>query len=381
MKNTMKVGALALATLTALPVMAGSINLDIRYDYLSQGWNDDAKLAAGGLASNTKHYLQTARLDFKGNLNDATSYRVRTRIAGKDQGAMSKRDSTDLTLDLAFVTNKFDDMFSLTVGKLATDLGGYEGQTTGADVYMQSESWNGTKTFSPTSYLSGQTTYSYATGVKGTVAFAGHTLDIMSTNMDGSVGRNQAGNGDNTNSNGNLAQTGSMNGVVFKGSFLDKSLGVVASLHTQKASNATYMDAQTDYTTVGAQYSMMGITAQLDYSMSSFKYKATGAGTPDANDKLASTILNVRYALNDTMTPFAKYVSSEETLDATATGGTSTKNKYSSYSIGGEWKPVKADNFRYHVAYNSRTMKPDSGNDRVLTEVLAGVRISADFLK
>jgi hypothetical protein len=50
-------------------------------------------------------------------------------------------------------------------------------------------------------------------------------------------------------------------------------------------------------------------------------------------------------------------------------------------AVGVEIVPKKEEALRYHVAYASKEQKPESGNKTTVTQVVAGIKISADFLK
>ncbi|MNL35173.1 hypothetical protein D3C87_1571870 [compost metagenome] len=75
-----------------------------------------------------------------------------------------------------------------------------------------------------------------------------------------------------------------------------------------------------------------------------------------------------------------KVVASEEKID----GGNT--NKYMSAGAAVEFKPVQDSIYRYHAAYNYRTMTSDDEEGGALDggnvqEVIVGMRILADFLK
>ena len=389
--------AVSLVTLLTSAALAGSVNFDMRSDYRSQNFND-AAVNAGAGKNNSSFMLQTGRVDFKGNLNEDTSYRLRVRVSGKKQTDVDKRDNTNSTLDYAYVSQKIADNFTLQVGKLASDMGGFEGITSGPDLYLASEAYLGTTGMGGSTFhsygtalgattasmgLTGSVTEYYITGVKAIYTMGNNELNIQVADVDAGVGRGTAAGATDVLESGKFAQSSNLVGVVYKGSFMDKSLSAIASYHTQKTSSlGGTLDTKANWTSVGLQYQMDAILAQLDYSIDSY----TGiVGTTNPNDKLSSIVANFRYTMNDNWTFGAKYVSSQEAIDS-ATGTatvTSFTNKYSSYGLVTEFKPKKADNFRYHLAYNSKTMKPDAAgaDDRMLTELIAGVRISADFLK
>ena len=370
MKKLVLFSSIIAASATA---QAGSLSLDLRADMNSTNYNEKAELGNAGISDDTsdftKFYIQTGRLDYKGKLNDDTSFRLRWRFAGKDQGAMSKRDSANSTLDYAYVDHKISDMFSITAGKISGAVGAFEGSTSGADMYFTSEAYNGTSFLNSGTRLVGFTNNLYTTGVQGTFSMAGQDLMVQSTNSDNSIGRSSSvGNGD-VLENSKLSQNKTMTGVIYKGAFLEKTLNVILSNHFQNFNS----DTKTDLTAFGLQYKTEELTAMVEYFVN--KYKSL-SGTSTLNDQLTSTVVTVKYTLGQ-WTPVLKFSSSEEKLDGT----TEVKNKYTSYGAAVEFKPKAEDNFRYHIAYNSRTMKPDGSDDKSMQEVMVGMKILADFLK
>ncbi|OFZ29840.1 MAG: hypothetical protein A2622_11555 [Bdellovibrionales bacterium RIFCSPHIGHO2_01_FULL_40_29] len=346
----------------------GNLNFDFRADMLSQTFNDDAELAAAG-KDNYRFYINTARLDYKGNLNEDVSYRARMRLAGKAQGALEIRDNSNPTLDFAYATHKMSDMFKLTVGKLAHDVGGFEGATAGADMYFVSEAYAGTGTslgaFGGLSFK-GYTQVLYGTGAKGTLTFGSHELNLMATNLDTNVGRASVANA----TAGLSDQNKNMWGLVYKGFMMEKVLGLMASYHTE----TTKEDYKADWAAVGFQWQAQPILFQLDYALNT----ATSlTGTTVLKDTLSSIIGKVVYSFDENTAVGAKVASSEELFD----GVTTSKNKYMSYGLQAEYKPATADLYRYHVAFNSREETPETGNKRSLQEVIVGMRILGDFLK
>lgn len=365
---------------------AGSINLDFRTDYFSQDYNEAATAASAGYDSN-RFYVNTGRIDFKGNLNESVGYRVRWRFATKNQGSVDKRDNTNGTLDLAYIEHKVSDTFKLQFGKYLSEMGGYEGLTTGPDLYLTSEAYSGTAglggsthtkydgTLNQATSLTGHSTELYITGVKAIFTVGAHEVNIQAADVDANVGRGSASADSTTGAGANakISQNDSLLGLVFKGNFMEKTLGMIASYHTQNNG----ADAKADYAALGFHYKADNCWMQLEYVMNTYK-SMIGTLTPE--DKLNSAIFTYKHMIDDNWSALLKYTVSEESLDAV--GATAAlKNKYSSYGVAAEWKPKKDDIFRYHLAYNAKNMKPETGDERKLQEVIAGVRINADFLK
>lgn len=358
---------------------AGSISLDMRADYLSQTYNADAIAAGPSTVDNNKFYLQTGRVDFQGKLNDETSYRLRWRFAGKDHATLQKRDNTFQDVDYAYISNKLNDMMTLTFGKFGGDIGGFEGANSGADMYFTSEAYNGTSylggfSASGPKTLTGFTNLLYYSGAKLAFTFADQEINIQGANVDTNNGRLAAANsGDHTNAAGKFDQNQALYAISYKGKFAD-NWTIRASYHTMKTEPAVGLEGKIDYMALGGQFQNESWLVQLDYLMNT--YKETNAAET-GTDTLSSIVATGKWMFMDNWTAVLKLAYSMEKFDDT----TSADNKYTSGGLAFEYKPKKDDMYRYHIAYNNRTMAPDTGSDRNLQEVVVGTRILADFLK
>lgn len=382
MKSILMLVIIGLATTQAQAI--GSLNLDFRADMLSQTYNDAAEHGITGTTpptvpadlSNYRFVMQTARLDYKGTMGDTVSYRARIRFATRPQGAMEVRDNSNPTVDMAFATHKMSDMIKLTVGKFAIENGGFEGNSAGADLYLTSESYAGTGTVLGSTAGVGYKGYAnqfYQTGAKVAFTLDTHEVALMASNLDLNSGR--AGAGATANATAGLStQNKSLLGLVYKGSIMDKTLSFIASYHGQTVKE----DFKNNWIAAGVQWNLNPILAQLDYSLANNSFVA---GTTNFKDELSSIVGKVVYSVDENLGVGVKVISSEEKLDGT----TAYKNKYMSYGLQAEYKPVAADMYRYHIALNSREMTPDSNlafNDkRNLQEIIVGMRINGDFLK
>ncbi len=370
MKSILMLVIIGLATTQAQAI--GSLNLDFRTDLLSQTFNDEAE--AAGLKDNYRFNIQTARLDFKGTMSDTISYRTRIRIATRNQGSMETRDSSNPTLDMAYATHKMSDMVKLTVGKFAIDNGGFEGTTAGADLYLTSEAYSGTGAvlgLTGGTGLKGYSNQFYQTGIKATFTLGAHEINLTANDLDLNTGRVSAGATTNSTGAANTAeQNKSMLGLVYKTAMMEKALSFIASYHTQTVKE----DIKNDWIAAGVQWNSNPILAQLDYAVNT---NSTKPAATVFKDELSSIVGKVVYSIDENLAVGLKAISSTEKLDA----ATALKNKYMSYGLQAEYKPVAADMYRYHVALNSREMTPEVGDKRNLQEIIVGMRINADFLK
>jgi len=378
--------AFAIMSLLTTAAQAGSLNLDFRFDYLSEGFNTDATTAAGLTTdpgvTNSRFTVQTARLDYKGKLNEDTWYRVRARFAGNDQGAMNKGDKSNTTLDFAYVGQKMGDM-SFTLGKLNSDIGGFEGTTTGPDLYFLSGAYGGSKYLGTGGVpatgvfgvLNGFSNLIYVSGAKFTYAMGDHELNLVLADTNGAVGRSSVVDTLSGYAGNTAANTTMLTGLTYKGWFANKSVGLMAGYFTENLGK----DTSATFTNVGVQYKMNQMMAQFDYLLNSTK-GVNGALTPE--DKLTSMVLKLAYDLNDLSDLQIKVATDEEALGAGT--GVAATNKFMSYGLAYEWKAKKDDNFRYHLAYTSRTATIDSAVSSkapAMTQLILGARIYADFLK
>jgi hypothetical protein len=343
----MKKFLLSIATIAmATSAYAGSLNLDARVDYNATTFNSEATAP-----DFTKFYFKTGRLDYASKLNDETSFRVRWSFTKAQIPAV--RDSLPAGVELAYITQKFNDDFSVTFGKMASEIGGFEGLTSGADLYLTSEAYtrkNGNNV--TTAGFFGTTDMLYLTGAKATYAFAGQSISLASYDAEVDVVQGAA-----------LAQNFGVNGIVYRGAFMEKALQIIASYHESKASD----DNKNSWYAAGIKWDSSPITASVDYIVDQTKTAAN-------DDKITSIVGKLAYTGMEQWIPRLEVVSSE--IDQT-----SVKDKYMAYGLVAEYVPKKDETFRYHVAVNQVKESPDTGDDIERTEIVVGTRLLADFLK
>lgn len=340
------IATLALSAMTTTS-HAGSLNLDLRADYNSTTYKDSP-----GSSDQTKFYFKTGRIDYQGKATDDLSYRVRWTFT-KDTTRLV--DSVQTGVELAYLTHKMSDVFSLTAGKLNTEFGGFEGSTSGADLYLTSQFY--TPTGASTTLL-GTKDLLYMTGVKATASFEGQQIHLMATNEpDAKAGPT-------------ATQNSSMFGVVWRGAFMEKALNFNLSYHTL---GGPVKNDKHQFTAAGVMWNSAPVMVSLDYLMSEFKADATGF-----KDSTNSIVAKVAYTGIENWTPRIEFTSSEEKIG----GATDTKNTYTGIGAVLEYKPYNETNFRYHVAYNNTKASYDGVADNAIKdEVVVGARLLADFLK
>ncbi|WII70613.1 porin [Bdellovibrio sp. 22V] len=342
----------SLISVMAVHAQAGSLSLDMRADYNSTTYDESP------LPDFTKFYFKTGRLDYQGKATEDLSYRV--RLAFNKDAAVQTTDSTQVAVEYAYLSHKMSELFTLSVGKFNTEFGGFEGATSGADLYLTSEFYTMRGLDGSLDGLNlGTTNLLYMTGVKGTFSFAGQQVHVMATNETN--GATEAGDP--------AAQNSSLYGVVWRGGFMEKALNFNLSYHTM---NGPAADDKHQFMAAGVMWNLAPITASADYLVSEFKQDASGD-----KDTVTSIVAKLAYTGWEQWTPRLEFTTSEEKIEI---GGAAT-NKFTGYGAVLEYKPWTDTNFRYHVAYNTIKEAPEVGEDMTKQEVVVGARLLADFLK
>lgn len=347
----------------AVAAHAGSISFDSRADYEAKNYND-----ASNTRNYNKMYMQTLRLDAKGNFDEATSYRLRVRF-NKTATAMRTADSLNDSTDFAFIQHKVMDNLSFQLGKLGTEIGGFEGMTAGSDLYFLSQAYGE------------QTALRYATGAKIIYTVAGQELNFMTVNQQTDPASANA-----SSTAVNFDQTHNAMGLVYKGSFMDKALlpyvsyfmDDVQAVGTASSATPAVLTKGTDkkynYMTVGIKWDAKPVFVEADYSMNNYKNKSV----MDETDTTNSIVATVGYQLDNWVAKL-KYEGSE--VKTFTAANTSTKATLTGMQLAAEYMPSGDKNFRYHVAYMTRDTKPETGDTQTSQTVIAGFKLYADFLK
>jgi hypothetical protein len=334
-------------TAMASSAFAGSLNLDARVDYNATTFNSEATAE-----DFTKFYFKTGRLDYNGKLNDETSFRVRWSFTKAQVPAL--RDSLPAGVELAYLTHKLSEDFSFTFGKMGSEIGGFEGLTSGADLYLLSEAYN--KRDANNALIGsvfGTADMLYLTGAKATYAFAGQTISLATYDAEQDVtgGTPTA-----------LAQNYGVSGLVYRGAFMEKALQFIASYHTSSPNT----DDKYNWYAAGVKWDATPITASVDYVVT--QHDTT------TDDKITSIIGKLAYTGMEQWVPRLEVTSSISDIAG-------VENTYMGYGVVAEFVPKKEETFRYHVAINQVKETPDTGDDLDRTEIVVGTRLLADFLK
>jgi len=360
-------------TMSVAAQAAGTLDYDFRGDWTSFDYNDAAVNSAPlTVADNTRFYLRTGRIQYKGSLNERFSFvgRLAFNKPAVDTGTSNaKRDALNSSVEYAYVTDKMSDMFSLSLGKFYTEIGGIEGAMSGADLYSVSPNYGhiGVKTLTGQNIgvnESGSKNILYMAGAKAMLTFA-ETQNIYLI-----AANNVAA--DPADTNGNFNQNRGLMGAVWRGGFMDKTLTGLLSYHEASPQKATGIGDSGDkhsFISAGLKYDS-DIVGSLEYNTTDYKDGLSGK-----KDTLYSAILKIGYKWEQ-WTPRLEIITSEEKTEIAA----SQTTKFATVGAILEYKPT-AENVRYHVAVASTTQKPETGDDLTRFDVTVGLRLYGDLLK
>ncbi|MCA6381046.1 MAG: hypothetical protein IM610_15020 [Cytophagales bacterium] len=353
--------------LAASSAQAGSLNLDLRFDYTSTAYNDVGKNSSTNpLPDNERWYAQTAKLDFQNKMSDELDYRVRLNFpsAAVASGTSNqRRDGLNSFVEFLYATHKMGNL-SFTVGKFASEIGGWEGNTTTADQYTYSEAFDDNFTNLKT------TNSATALGNRVLRYYAGGRLGYKTEFGDFSfhAANNRSDLTDSSTPQSDLRQTQGWMAAVYKGSFAEKMFQPLLSYH--KVSEGK--DADYTYMAAGLRTVIDATTVDLDYLQN------TWDGTGTDKDTLTSISVAVAHKINDQYAARLKTASSDKKDEG---GASELKHKAMTYGLGLEYKPMADQNFRYHLGYAMTEWKPDGADKITRTEMTFGIRMLHDFLK
>lgn len=110
------------------------LTLDLRGDWDSTSYNEAAR--AAGQRDLGQMVLSTAQLNWQGSIDSDLSYRVRLRL--NNESSTRGPDGLSSRVDYAFLSQKFSG-WRLTLGKQSTEVGGFETDGAGEDMYFRSD--------------------------------------------------------------------------------------------------------------------------------------------------------------------------------------------------------------------------------------------------
>ncbi len=336
-----------IAMSVACVAFAGTANLDFRFDSDSSSYNNAAK--AAGSTAGTNYLMKVGRLEFLGKLNEEVTYRLRIRFDKPASTVLHKTDNFSSQVDYAFIQNKLADGLSLTLGKFASEIGAIEGNTTTPDIYLPSQVYQQIMT----------NEFLYVSGAKFTVSYDIHEASIFVFNQSEAT---------------TAEQSKASYGLVYKGSFKDKTILPVLGYLSDEKQSLIGVDSKisTTITSAGTKWDPKPYYLSFDYLIFSEK-NVTALGT---NDSWTSLILEAGYDFEG-IVPKLKY----ETTDKKTDSATTVREKTDGISVGVEYRPYGQESFRYHLMVTQLNIKADGSDSRYEQHFLVGTRIYADFLK
>ena len=337
---------LALFMVAALAINAqASVKVDYRQDLKTVNYDEKSSSEDYGAFQ-----VQTARVDFKGNINENVAARVRVKL-NKNSETVTKNEKLSDFVDYAYFTNKISDSLSIKFGKMFSEIGGVEAQTSSADMYLVSNTFN--------SYAL------YLSGLNVSYKMGDHSFSYLMLNRSTDVTTSVSG--------GSAYQRRFLNGLVYSGAFMEKALTVRVSYHTEQLGEVS-KDAAINYMDIGLKYDAGSYNIEFDQLTNTFVKATSSRASATKNDSNADMVITARMK-GDNWNPMFKYTS--RTTNSQGTDG----SKYSGLGLAAEYVPVKGEDFRYHLAYNQFTTTPVTGDATSYTEMFAGVRLAMDVLK
>lgn len=344
------------AAVAATGVANAKVTGDLRVDYNRL----TTKAEPADAVTLSRYSVQTADMAYTGAVAPGVTFNTKLLVQGSTAG-----------VDYAYIGKTLMDGLTLRAGIIGTSDGGIEDSYAGVDQYAYTHI---------NSLVLGN-----AGGLGLDYVMGDHSVSLENFN--------NKGNASNISNTTGTDYNGTFTGIVYKGAFLDKMIKPHVSYYTGSAEGIEVKDVTGNsfgtallgkrgsaYTAaaVGAQFAVgMGVGIDAEYRTVTMDKLLTANTT--ANDKYTETGFTVAAAMREGMfQPQVKYGTSEGKYDD---GSTAPKNTYTTMAVGVEIVPKKEEALRYHVAYASKEQKPESGNKTTVTQVVAGIKISADFLK
>lgn len=345
MKNIL---TLLLATVLCSSLsFAGKLSLDARTDFESYSTN-----ATLGKPAYSVFKINRLKIDFQGKLGEANSFRTRIDPLKVDK-ATSKgtRDGVSSYVDFAFITHNLNEEWNISMGKIITGMGGVEAMNNPGDVYLRS-----------------------VTGNDAAAIYWPVGMQVQGTMGDHKLNINVANVTEDVTTGTNLSSTSHLYGFAYTGKLMEGMLIPNISYHTESFKNSTAVKIDRTYLAVGGKVLVSDFEIELDYLNNNKKHDPQ---TTQLIDNLSAVAL-VRYKM-ETGSVHLKY---ENSATKTAlTSSTDTKSTITGMTAAYEFKPVKDENWRAHVALTQKDTKPENADTQSEKIVYVGTRILADFLK
>jgi hypothetical protein len=385
----MKILKVLLINLVGASAFAGSVNFDARMDLVNYTAND-----ARNKPSYSAFQASRAKLDFQGSLGEMTKYRTRFNLLQNFSGtSTSNNGKISNWLDFAFIGRKVGDNLSFNIGKIISGMGGQEGILNSGDIYLRTIA--GDELANIYWPMGAQLEWADSQN-KVLLSFANITSDVTTTppTTSGGVG----------GTNG-PSQTRMLYGATWFGKFMDNAFQPTVSYHmenfnTNDSGATTPQNLKNSYLAAGLKYVFSDMwELEADYLNNKYDQDPQLASTvnPSANIGTAfgvtTGVLNtnsiyalVRYNMagNGSIHLKREQTTRKVATNTTTANTTDRTDKYAGTTVAYEFKPMKDENWRAHVAFTQRDFTPDTttANDTQTEKIVfVGMRVLADFLK
>lgn len=348
--------AFIVTALSASPLVSwAGAQLDLRMDHLSRSGNTKS-----AIKPSAAFQVQRARLLMKGGLGDMNEYTVRLNLLNSSESVIGDkkiRDNASKFVDYAFIKRKLTDDWSVSMGKIILGMGGVEGTNNPADYYLPSVA--GTEV----------SDIYWAGGVSLDTTIQDHSFKLAAANLSEDVADAPAGT--------TLQQTRNLLGLVYSSKLLDGMIQPNVSYYTENfESSKDSVTKKNNYMAVGARMKFEPVVLELDYLNNAYGNDPKGAGSKVSTN---SIIALVRYNFLEASSVHLKLEnSSAKVLDATLSDA---ETKYAGTTLAFEYKPMKDENWRAHVAVTQKTTKVTGVDDSTEQKIMVGMRMVADILK
>lgn len=349
----MKKFLIGVSFLAAAHSAQAGVSGDFRFDAESKSVKTPATESAAAEEKNTFLYqAQRAKITLSGDVAEGLAFigRLDLKKVKGDDG----RDELGSMVEYAYLTHTLTDMFAVKAGKLYTNNCGLEtGSNNGGDIYV---------------YSAQNPCFDNQAGVALDAKFGDHVVTLEAFNSSAA-----SANGENVNGMG-LSYKGKVSVLTPHISYSTDPKGDAGD---ETSLLGTYLTAGTELAVIE------GYNIQLEYISTSFSGKKANGDTATAS--IAGPVVLIK-GTEGMYRPYFKYAMADTSDKDGLTYGKdkndkalTDKAKNTDMALALEVYPT--EKMRYHVAYVSSTRKPDGGPTTTETKILAGVKITADFLK
>lgn len=329
---------------------SGSLLLDARTDYKSYTAND-----AVAKPSYAAFQMTRIRMDYQNKLGELNSFRARIDLLNAAEST-AIRDKTSKLIDFAFLTRKINDHWSFTMGKIISGMGGTEANNNSGDIYLRS--------------LAGDEIAGiyWPTGAQIESIYGENRLRL-------NVGNNTEDICSDPVTCDNLKQTRNLTGLTYTSKFFNGSLLPNLSFHSEDFISKLGVKKKNTYLAVGFKYLIQDFEIEADRLANDYDLE------PQANTNVLATYSNmglIRYKIKDFGSVHVKYENSERKKATSA--ATDSKSTVTGTTVAVEYRPIKDENWRLHLAVTQKDEKPEAGSTKKENSIYLGMRIIADVL-